>query len=142
MKIALIGDIHANIAALRSVLNHAHFQNVDMFINTGDYTGYGPFPDKTVQLMRRVEIVSVIGNYDQKVLSVPERMSSSKKAKMAAPTRTELSLATGSSLSSSGGFLSAPPFEELPEPLPQARGLNKDSKTTIFNGMFLSMIYP
>lgn len=79
MKIALIGDIHANLHALQAVLNHAQFQGVQMVINTGDYLGYGPFPEETIQLIKTCEIVSVIGNYDQKVLSLAKKIKKWKK---------------------------------------------------------------
>jgi putative phosphoesterase len=70
MKIALLGDVHANLPALEAVLEHAGKQKVDLFINTGDYIGYGPFPDETVRRLMNLEVVSVIGNYDRKALDI------------------------------------------------------------------------
>jgi len=70
-RIALIGDIHANLPALEAVLAHARGQGVKTIWNTGDSVGYGAFPDQVVRLLQSESIVSVIGNYDLKVLNFP-----------------------------------------------------------------------
>jgi putative phosphoesterase len=71
MKIALIGDVHANSPALDAVLEHAQGQGVEQIWNTGDFVGYNAFPEKVVRRLRREGAVSVVGNYDQKVLRFP-----------------------------------------------------------------------
>lgn len=68
MKIALIGDIHANLHALEAVMAHAEKQGVRRFFNTGDFVGYGAFPDEVVQMILDSETTSILGNYDEKVL--------------------------------------------------------------------------
>ena len=83
MKIALIGDIHANLPALKAVAAHAQSQKAELIINTGDFVGYGPFPNQTVQWIKDKEIVSVIGNYDQKVLRIPKKEKKWKNKKKA-----------------------------------------------------------
>lgn len=74
MKIALIGDVHANLAALEAVLNDMAEKGVDMVISTGDYMGYGPNPEEVVQLLRHIEVMGVAGNYDLKVLKVKKKL--------------------------------------------------------------------
>jgi putative phosphoesterase len=69
MRIALIGDIHANLPALESVLVHAHQHGAQVLWNIGDFVGYGPFPDQVVRRIRADGILSVLGNYDEKVLN-------------------------------------------------------------------------
>lgn len=81
MKIALIGDVHANLAALEAVLADLADRGADIIINTGDYTGYGPCPEETVKLLMEKETVSVIGNYDRKVLKVEQKLEEWKKKK-------------------------------------------------------------
>lgn len=68
MKVALIGDMHANLPALEAVLAHAHQQGAEGIWNIGDFVGYGPFPDEVVKRLRDEQAVSIIGNYDTAVL--------------------------------------------------------------------------
>jgi putative phosphoesterase len=74
MKIALIGDIHANLPALEAVLAHARANGVEengqipSIWNIGDFVGYGPFPDAVIRLVQSQGILSIYGNYDRKVL--------------------------------------------------------------------------
>ena len=75
MKIALIGDVHANLHALEAVLLHASDRGCKAILNAGDFVGYGAFPDEVVKLLRRVKAVSIIGNYDQKVLKVKKKQA-------------------------------------------------------------------
>jgi putative phosphoesterase len=70
VRIALLGDIHANLAALEAVLADAHRRNVDAVWNVGDLVGYGPQPDEVIKRLRRENAVSIAGNYDVKVLAV------------------------------------------------------------------------
>lgn len=71
-RVALIGDVHANLPALEAVLDHAHGQGAQSIWNIGDFIGYGAFPDEVVKLIRREDVVSIIGNYDLKVLEVKQ----------------------------------------------------------------------
>lgn len=68
MRIALIGDLHANLPALEAVLADARKAGMAVAWNIGDFTGYGPHPDEVVQLAIRDGYPSIIGNYDRKVL--------------------------------------------------------------------------
>jgi putative phosphoesterase len=70
MKIALIGDVHANLPALEAVLTHSSQMKVKAIWNVGDFVGYGAYPDEVVKLLREIGAVSIIGNYDSKVLKV------------------------------------------------------------------------
>jgi putative phosphoesterase len=70
-RIALVGDIHANLPALEAVLSHARSLGASSIWNTGDLIGYGAFPDEVVKRMQREGATSIIGNYDLKVLKFP-----------------------------------------------------------------------
>jgi len=81
VKAALIGDVHANLPALEAVLEHARAQGAGPVWNVGDFVGYGAFPEQVVQRLRCVGAVSVIGNYDLKVLKVPHRPAKWSRSK-------------------------------------------------------------
>ena len=73
LKIALLGDVHANLPALKAVLVHAANLGIEQYWNIGDFTGYGAFPDQVVKRMRKKHFVNLIGNYDLKVLNFPKK---------------------------------------------------------------------
>ena len=67
MRIALISDIHANLPALEAVLEDIARHNVSATYHLGDLVGYAPWPNETVELLRKHEIPGVAGNYDSTV---------------------------------------------------------------------------
>jgi len=69
----LIGDVHANLPALKAVLEDASNKEISEIWNLGDLTGYGAFPDDVVRRLRKENAQSVAGNYDLKVLKVKEK---------------------------------------------------------------------
>ena len=68
-KILLIGDIHANLPALKAVLNDARKHKYQQIWNLGDFVGYYPFPNQVIEMLRQRDALSIIGNYDLKVLA-------------------------------------------------------------------------
>lgn len=81
MKIALVGDIHANLPALEAVLSHARQQLASAIWNVGDIIGYGAFPNQVIELLRDVRAISIVGNYDIKVLQFPDKKTKWRKSK-------------------------------------------------------------
>jgi putative phosphoesterase len=79
MKVALIGDIHANLPALEAVLEDAHKRGVEAIWNVGDMLGYGAFPDEVADLLQKENVQSIIGNYDIKVMKVKQKRNKWKK---------------------------------------------------------------
>lgn len=67
MRILIISDIHANLAAFEAVLDHAAGQ-WDTIWCLGDLIGYGPKPNECVELLREYDHVSLSGNHDWAVL--------------------------------------------------------------------------
>lgn len=68
MRYALISDIHANLPALQAVLAHIDASpDIDAIYHLGDLTGYGPWPNEVVDLLRERAIAGVSGNYDSTV---------------------------------------------------------------------------
>lgn len=73
MKIALIGDVHANLPALETVLAHAKKQGAAAIWNVGDWVGYNAFPNEVIERLRAAGAVSIAGNYDLKALRFPKK---------------------------------------------------------------------
>lgn len=73
-RIAILGDIHANLPALERVLAHAGTASIDEVWNTGDSVGYGPFPNPVVEIIQSQTppILSIQGNFDREVVEYPE----------------------------------------------------------------------
>jgi len=81
MKVALIGDIHANLPALEAVLAHARQQGATAVWNVGDFVGYGAFPEEVVQQLQGEYVLSTIVSYDRDVLRFEKRESSWRQKK-------------------------------------------------------------
>ncbi len=67
MRQALISDIHANLPALEAVLHDIEKQRVDATYHLGDLTGYSPWPNEVIALLRQRGIQGIAGNYDSTV---------------------------------------------------------------------------
>lgn len=64
MRYAILGDIHANIAALDAVLDAVDEAGVDQIIQVGDVVGYGSSPVECIERMRERDALVVKGNHD------------------------------------------------------------------------------
>jgi predicted phosphodiesterase len=65
MRCAIIGDIHANLAAFRAVLNDLEKKGgFDKIWCLGDTVGYGPEPHACIELLKRYSHICVAGNHD------------------------------------------------------------------------------
>ncbi len=64
MRLAVISDIHANLEALRAVLADLQGQATDAVFCLGDNLGYGPEPEAVVDLVRGLDIPTVMGNHE------------------------------------------------------------------------------
>ena len=62
MRVAVLSDIHSNLAALDAVLAHAGA--VDAIWHLGDVVGYGPDPDAVIARLAERGAVGVQGNHD------------------------------------------------------------------------------
>lgn len=68
MRVLVISDIHANLAALEAVLTDAGPYDAAWCL--GDLVGYGPDPNECVALVRRLpELICLVGNHDKAVLA-------------------------------------------------------------------------
>jgi diadenosine tetraphosphatase ApaH/serine/threonine PP2A family protein phosphatase len=62
VRVAVLSDIHANLAALDAVIES--FGSVDAVWQLGDVVGYGPEPDGVVERLASIGAVGVRGNHD------------------------------------------------------------------------------
>lgn len=65
MRIALFGDIHANLEALEAVLDDAAKQNVTDYVCMGDIVGYNADPSACLERIRAMDCPTVKGNHDE-----------------------------------------------------------------------------
>jgi diadenosine tetraphosphatase ApaH/serine/threonine PP2A family protein phosphatase len=75
--VALLSDIHANFEALSECLEHARARGAERFVFLGDYVGYGPDPERVLDVLANLVGgggVAVLGNHD---LAVTQRSSAS-----------------------------------------------------------------
>jgi len=65
MRIAIVSDVHSNLAALQAVLRHAEAGGaIDAVWCLGDIVGYGAKPSQTIAALRQWPLTSVAGNHD------------------------------------------------------------------------------
>ncbi|MBA3427260.1 MAG: metallophosphoesterase family protein [Actinobacteria bacterium] len=84
MRIAVISDIHANLHALEAVLAATEAEGVDARWCLGDVVGYGPRPNKCVELVRERTDLCLAGNHDLVVLGRIESAAFTGEAAAAA----------------------------------------------------------
>jgi putative phosphoesterase len=65
--VAIISDIHGNIAALDAVLSDLATHNVEAVYCLGDLVGYAAFPNEVIDRIRQENIPTIVGNYDDGV---------------------------------------------------------------------------
>lgn len=63
MRVLIISDIHANLTAFETVLDHAKGQ-WDYVWCLGDVVGYGPDPNECVDLLKTLPHLCLAGNHD------------------------------------------------------------------------------
>ena len=64
MRVAVISDVHSNLAALESVLEAVDAEEQDEIWCLGDLVGYGPRPNECCELVRERAQVCLGGNHD------------------------------------------------------------------------------
>ena len=64
MKIAVISDIHGNYEAFKQVLIDIDAKGISKIICLGDCIGYGPDPERVIQLVRNRHIPTLLGNHE------------------------------------------------------------------------------
>jgi putative phosphoesterase len=73
-KIAIISDIHGNIAALEKVVEDIKKQGVDQIVNLGDYASGPLWAKETIQFLMQQDWINIRGNHDRQLIAqAPEQ---------------------------------------------------------------------
>ncbi len=67
MRIGIFSDVHANLAALETVVEAIQKQGVDEYICLGDVVGYGASPNECCDIVRDLAKIIIMGNHDAAV---------------------------------------------------------------------------
>lgn len=79
-RIAVLSDIHGNLAALDAVLADAGRRGFDQMVNLGDICSGGLFPRETADRLMALDLPTIRGNHERQVLTLPrERMGLSDR---------------------------------------------------------------
>jgi diadenosine tetraphosphatase ApaH/serine/threonine PP2A family protein phosphatase len=70
MRLAIISDIHGNLEAFKEVLADIDRSQIDGLACLGDNIGYGPDSEGVIELVRKRDIPSVMGNHELAVVDV------------------------------------------------------------------------
>ncbi len=65
MPVAVLGDIHSNLAALRAVLDELDRLGVRRILFVGDLVGYNASPAECIQIFQQRGFVGISGNHDR-----------------------------------------------------------------------------
>jgi diadenosine tetraphosphatase ApaH/serine/threonine PP2A family protein phosphatase len=91
LRYAIISDIHANVEAFESILGEIDDVSPDRIICLGDIVGYGASPNECVEIIKGLNITSLIGNHDKAACGLTEPIDFNPAARQAALwTRKEL----------------------------------------------------
>ncbi len=69
MLIGLIADVHSNVVALGAVLSELEDTGSERILHAGDIVGYNPYPNETIELFKRNNIISIAGNHDRALVT-------------------------------------------------------------------------
>jgi len=69
MKIAIFGDIHGNLEALKAAYSAAISAKAEKIYHLGDLGGYAPFVNEVVDFLIENGIEGVQGNYDETIVN-------------------------------------------------------------------------
>jgi len=65
MRLAILADIHGNVLALEAVLADLEHRKVDQIVNLGDCVSGPLWPRETVELLMRLDWLTIRGNHDR-----------------------------------------------------------------------------
>ena len=72
MRYLILSDLHANIEALKAVLEAVDLTGMDKVLVLGDLVGYGASPNETIETVRSLSqpVAIVRGNHDKVVMGI------------------------------------------------------------------------
>lgn len=73
-KIAIVSDIHGNIAALEKVVEDIETRHVECVFNLGDHVSGPLYPRETLEFLTKQDWVHILGDHDRQLIRQnPER---------------------------------------------------------------------
>jgi predicted phosphodiesterase len=80
MRLAILSDVHGNLAALEAVLADVRTRAPDVVVNLGDCATSPLWPRETVELLATLALPTVRGNHDRWIATAPpEKLSRSER---------------------------------------------------------------
>lgn len=73
MRLGILSDIHSNLEALTSCIEHLKAQGCDHFLVLGDIIGYGANPNECCEIVRSLKAPCLRGNHEEAVLNPQAR---------------------------------------------------------------------
>ena len=73
-RIAVLSDIHGNIAALEAVVNDMKQKRVDQVINLGDHISGPLWPKETMKYLMQQNWINILGNHDRNLISMNPKL--------------------------------------------------------------------
>lgn len=90
-RIALLSDIHGNLAALEAVVADLKTRQVDTVFNLGDHVSGPLWPKETIQFLMKQNWIQIKGNHERQLLTQkPEKQGLSDRYAFQALNQTEL----------------------------------------------------
>lgn len=90
-RLAIIADVHGNLAALESVLADIERQGVSAVVNLGDHASGPLWPAETVALLMRQPWLQIAGNHERQLTTLdPARHGASDRYAYARLSPTQL----------------------------------------------------
>lgn len=83
MRVAILADVHANLAALEAVLEAIERERPDRVLCLGDVVGYNAEPEACIRLVRERCDAVVVGNHDRAAAGDPAGMGTNSAARQA-----------------------------------------------------------
>lgn len=80
MRLALVSDIHGNLAALEAVIEDLESRQIDQVVNLGDTLSGPLLPAQTAHRLQKLPWLHVAGNHERQVLRLPLARQSASDA--------------------------------------------------------------
>ncbi|MGH7902749.1 MAG: metallophosphoesterase family protein [Candidatus Dormibacteraceae bacterium] len=74
MKVAIVADVHGNLPALEAVVADLGVERPHLVVHGGDLVLNGPRPAEVLDLVRELGWPGVLGNTDEVLWQIPERL--------------------------------------------------------------------
>lgn len=79
-RIAILADIHGNLAALEAVIADLAGYPHDLVVNLGDHASGPLWPRETIELLMQQNWITIVGNHDRQLVQIdPQRHGASDR---------------------------------------------------------------